>query len=331
MPSGNGSVRQGSANPMKTICILGGTGFIGGHLVYRLANAGYLLRVPTRHRERHRELLVQPQVRLVEADIQDPGQLNRLVEGSDCVINLVGILNETGGATFARAHVELTGKLLEAMRRAGVARLLHMSALNADPAIEKGDYLRTKGEAEAMVMSAPGIRATVFRPSVVFGPGDSFFNRFATLLRLTPGVFPLACAGTRFAPVFVGDVVAALQRALEDDATIGHRYDLCGPSVYTLGDLVRYTAGQIGCRRLIVGLPDFASRLQARMLGLVPGKPFSLDNYYSLQHDSVCADPGWPALGIEPRGIEHIVPTYLAAGDRNARYQALRRVARRGS
>lgn len=315
---------------MKTVCIIGGTGFIGSHLVCRLANAGYLIRVPTRHRARHRELAVQPQVRLVEADVQDTGQLGRLIADSDCVVNLVGILNESGGSTFERAHVELTAKLLEAMRREGVGRLLHMSALNADPDIAQGDYLRSKGQAEALVLGARGIAATVFRPSVVFGPGDSFFNRFATLLRLTPGVFPLACAATRFAPVYVGDVVAAFQHALEQDATIGGRYDLCGPGVYSLRELVQYTARQIGCKRLVVGLPDFAARLQARVLGVMPGRPFTLDNYYSLQHDSVCAEAAWPALGIEPRALEPIVPTYLAAGDRNARFQALRRAARRG-
>ncbi len=316
---------------MKTVCIIGGSGFIGAHLVYRLANAGYLIRVPTRRRERHRELTVLPQVRLVGADVHDVGQLERLLAGSDCVVNLVGILNETGGATFARAHVELTRKVLDVMRRQRLVRLLHMSALNADAAVKQGEYLRTKGEAEALVLAAAGIRATVFRPSVVFGPGDSFFNRFAGLLRFTPGIFPLACAESRLAPVYVGDVVAAFQYALENDATIGKRYDLCGPGVYTLRELVAFTARQIGCRRLIVGLPDFAARVQARVLGLMPGKPFSMDNYYSLQHDSVCADPAWPALGIEPRGIEHSVPTYLAARDRNARYQALRRAARRGN
>lgn len=316
---------------MKTVCIIGGSGFIGAHLVYRLANAGHLLRVPTRRRERHRELTVQTQVRLIGADVHDPGQLDRLIEGSDCVVNLVGILNETGKATFERAHVELTGRILEVMRRQGVRRLLHMSALNADPAIKHGQYLRTKGQAETLVFSAAGLQATVFRPSVVFGPGDSFFNRFAGLLRLTPGIFPLACAETRFAPVYVGDVVAAFERALEDEATIGKRYELCGPGVYTLRELVAFTARQLGLRRMIVGLPDFAARLQAHVLGALPGKPFSMDNYHSLQRDSVCTAPAWAAFGIEPRSIEDIVPTYLAGGDRNARYQALRRVARRGN
>jgi NADH dehydrogenase len=315
---------------MKTVCIFGGTGFIGSRLVYHLANAGYSIRVPTRHRERHRELCVAPGVRLVEADVYDERQLDRLIAGSDYVVNLVGILNETGRSTFRRAHVDMTQAIVDSMARQGIRRLLHMSALNADAALPRGEYLRTKGEAEALVQTDVRIDATVFRPSVVFGPDDSFFNRFALLLRLTPGVFPLACAGTRFAPVYVADVAEAFRIAMENDACIGKRYDLCGPGVYTLGDLVRFTARQIGVRRLVVGLPDFAARLQALVLGMMPGKPFSMDNYYSLQYDSVCVSSGLIELGIEPRRIETIVPTYLGKDERNARLQAMRRVARRG-
>jgi NADH dehydrogenase len=164
---------------------------------------------------------------------------------------------------------------------------------------------------------------------VVFGPGDSFFNRFATLLRLSPPLFPLACAQARFAPVYVGDVVEAMVKALEDESLAGRRLELCGPKVYTLQKLVQYTAGQIGKNTLVVGLPDFASRLQAHMLGLVPGKPFTIDNYHSLQKDSVCSSPALPALGIRPRSVEAVVPTYLGDARSRGQYTRYRATARR--
>lgn len=318
----------------KNICIIGGTGFVGHHLIHQLTRNGWNVRVPTRRRERHRDLLVNPRVQLIEANVYEPAVLRRLFADCDAVVNLVGILNERGhsGLGFARAHVDLPGEIVEAMRASDVKRLLHMSALNAYPREEHSHYLRTKGLGEDLVhaASAHGIQVTSFRPSVIFGPGDSFFNRFATLLRLTPLVFPLACADSRFAPVYVGDVAAAMCRALEDANSIGKHCDLCGPEVYTLAELVEYTARQIGVRRRIWKLGDALSRFQARMLEFVPGKPFSRDNYWSLQKDSVCAQNGLAAFGITPTSIEAIVPGYL--GQRSARggYQRLRSMARRG-
>ena len=151
---------------------------------------------------------------------------------------------------------------------------------------------------------------------------DSDVDNVATLLRLSPPLFPLACAGARFAPVYVGDVVEAMVRALADDKLAGQRLELCGPEVYTLQKLVQYTAGQIGKNTLVIGLPDFAARLQGHLLGLVPGKPFTIDNYYSLQKDSVCTTPALIGLGIKPRSVEAIVPTYL--GDKRSRAQFTR-------
>ena len=176
---------------------------------------------------------------------------------------------------------------------------------------------------------APGLSVTSFRPSVVFGPGDGFFNRFATLLRLAPPLFPLACAQARFAPVYVGDLVEAMVRAVEDNKLGGQRLEICGPEVYTLQKLVQYTAGQIGKNTLVIGIPDFAARLQGYMLGLVPGKPFTIDNYYSLQKDSVCSTPALPGLGIKPRSVEAIVPTYLSDQHSRARFTRYRASARR--
>jgi len=210
-----------------------------------------------------------------------------------------------------------------------VRRLLHMSALQASAHEQHGLYLKSKGAGEDLAHEAATreLLVTSFRPSVIFGEGDSFFNRFASLLKYSP-VLPLACPDSRFAPVYVGDVVEAMSRALHD-ATGGERLDLCGPEVFTLRALVEYTREQLGLRRLVIGLGDSASRLQARLLGMVPGQPFSMDNYYSLQHDSVCGQNALPTLGITPTPVSAIVPGYLAGRSSSARYDEMRRHSRR--
>lgn len=316
----------------QTICIIGGTGFIGSHLTHRLTSLGHRVKVLSRRPERHRQVRIGSRAQLVQVNPYDPDALAQLFEQVDCVINLAGILNESGKSTFSKTHVELPRSIVKAMRDTGTRRLLHMSALNADVNESRGRYLKTKGEGENLVHQSPGIDVTSFRPSVIFGPGDSFFNRFAGLLKLAPPpVFPLACADSRFAPVYVGDVVAAFVEALDTPATAGQRLDLCGPQAYTLGELVQYTADLIGRRTRVIGLPDFAARLQARLLGLVPGKPFTMDNYYSLKKDSVCAESALPGLGIKPRSIEAVVPTYLGKASSRARYYDYRSQARRNS
>lgn len=318
--------------PEKNVCVLGGTGFVGSWLVNRLEAAGHRVRVPTRHAHRARHLLVLDAVQVREADVHDPAALERLFDGCDAVINLVGILNERGrdGSGFRRAHVELAQKVIAACQARSVPRLLHMSALNADAHNGPSHYLRTKGEAEDLVHAAAGLAATSFRPSVIFGPGDSFFNRFAALLRLTPWVFPLACPNARFAPVYVDDVASAFVTALGQPLTIGRRYDLCGPQVFTLRELVAYTDRQIGGHHRIVGLSDGLSKLQAALLELVPGKPMSLDNYRSLQVDSVCGAPIAAELGIRPAAIDAVVPRYLGRRSQRNHYAELRRSTRHG-
>lgn len=308
------------------ICILGGTGFVGSHLLARLTADRHRLRVVTRHRERHRRLWVLPSLEMVEADVFDPEALERAVDGADVVINLVGILNERGrsGKGFERAHVELPRRLLNVCRKRQVNRLLHMSALGADAAYGASHYQRTKGEGENIVHGAAGIHVTSFRPSVIYGPNDAFFNRFARLLRLAPGIFPLACPEARFAPVHVADVVEAFTRAIDNPTTYGKRYDLCGPRVYTLRELVQYTADVLGLRRKIVGLGPLLSRLQAELMEYVPGKPFSRDNYLSMQHPNICDGPFPEVFGITPRRIESTVPIYLGRANGRNRLDALR-------
>jgi uncharacterized protein YbjT (DUF2867 family) len=314
---------------IEKICILGGTGFIGGHLVSRLIKDGYKIRLLTRHRERNRHFLVMPEVELRQVAGLDADTL--AVEFGDCqaVINLVGILNGSPEA-FRRAHAELPARVVEACGQLGIQRYLHMSALNADAEHGPSEYLKSKGAGEAAAHAGAehSIRVTSFRPSVVFGPDDSFFNRFATLLKLAPAM-PLACPGARFAPVYVGDVVEAFVRALNDESTADQRYELCGPKVYTLRELVEYTARLIGRKRLIIGLNDKLSRLQGRVFEKLPGQPFTTDNYLSLQVDSVCSSDGLAALGIEPKSVESLMPRFFSGEGRESRYDDFRRISRR--
>jgi uncharacterized protein YbjT (DUF2867 family) len=301
----------------KRACILGGTGFVGRHVIRRLGDAGYHCVVPTRRAHRHRDLNLYPGVELVSVASLDVDTLIACFAQCDLAVNLVGILNEQGGTSFRQVHVELVQRIVRASEQAGLGRLLHMSALNADAAHGASAYLRSKGEGEEIAHAAVGLGVTSFRPSVVFGRGDSFFNRFASLLELAPGVFPLACPDARFAPVWVGDLAEAMLRSVDSPQAVGRRYDLCGPRVFTLDELVAYTARRIGKRVLLASLNDTASRLQARLFGLLPGKPFTLDNYQSMQTPSLCGEHnGLLELGIHPTDIETVVPTYLGRARR---------------
>lgn len=318
----------------QQICVLGGSGFVGERIVSTLAAQGHSIRVLTRRRERHRDLLVLPTVEVIDADVHRPEDLKQHFAGQDTVINLIGILNEKGdnGKGFYHVHVELTQKVLEACKSQGVKRLLHMSALNADPATGSSYYLRSKGEAEQRVHAVQGIKVTSFRPSVIFGPGDSFINRFADLARMAPGILPLACGQSRFAPVFVGDVAQAFALSLANPATYGQRYNLCGPHEYTLQQLVQYTSKLMGLKRRIISLGKFNSWLQANMLQYFPGKPFSRDNYRSLQMPSTCKKGEnvlHDVFGIEPTAIETEVPRYLVQRVSRQQYMDFRRHARR--
>jgi len=323
---------------IKNIAIIGGTGFVGRRLANRLATEGYQLRLPTRDRERHKDnLILLPGLELLTADVHDPRQLGLLFDGCDAVINLAGILNERNGTTgsFQQVHVDLTKKIIIACRERGVKRLLHMSALNAATSGASA-YLRSKGEAEALVHAATDIQATSFRPSVIFGPGDSFFNRFAALLKFSP-MLPLACPNSRFTPVFVGDVAEAMALALTRPDCYGRRLHLGGPDQYTLEQLVRYTADCLHIKRLIVPLPDLMARVQAEVFDLwgfmfnLTGveKPFSTDNYLSLQTDSVCTTEDLSALGITATGINSVVPHYLGYTNYRSRYDGFRQQAHR--
>jgi NADH dehydrogenase len=302
------------------VCVLGGSGFVGAELVRRLALAGHWVRVPTRNLRHAETLRVLDTVELRIANVHEPRVLSQLFAGCHAVVNLVGILNPRRGASLETVHVELAGKVMAAARTAGVGRVLHMSALGADSQAPSR-YLRSRAAAEARLRAAPAAQhsespraepeVTIFRPSVIFGPRDSLTNRFAALLRLSAGVLPLARARTRFAPICVFDVVEAAVRVLTGHAGAGETYELCGPQVMTLEEIVRLTArvARLPCR--ILPLPDLIARLQGLAMGLLPGKPFTLDNFRSLTVDSVCREDGCRRLGIVPRPMLAVLPTYL--------------------
>lgn len=300
---------------IKNVLLLGGGGFVGTWVANRLSSLGMNVTIPTRRRERHKANIMLPTVEVVEADIHDPATLVELMRGQDAVINLVGVLHDHDsrlpyGKGFAAAHVELPRKIVAAMQQAGLRRLVHLSALGAD-AGGPSEYLRSKGEGEAVVLAAAGaLDVTVFRPSVIFGVGDKFLNTFARILKVAP-VFAAGGLDARFQPVYAGDVADAIVACLGNVATYGQAYELCGPKVYTLRQLVEYVSLLTGQRRRIVALNDFWAYLQAGLLWLLPEPPLSPDNLRSMEVDNVASADGRVYPGWQPAALEAVAPTYL--------------------
>ena len=306
---------------INNVCVLGGSGFIGSHIVHLLDAAGIQVKVLTRRRESAKRLTLLPNVQVVECDVMDDASLLRELLGTDAVINLLGILHEGHGATFAAIHAEFPRRLVQACREIGVNRLLHVSALNADVAGPSA-YLRSKGEGEIAVRQS-GLDWTIFRPSVVFGQGDRFLSLFARLARLMP-VMLLASPEARFQPIWVEDLAAAIARSVGEPQTVHQSYDLCGPTVYTLRELVAYAALCSGAEPCIVGLSPQLSYLQARLMELLPVKLMTRDNLRSMQVDSVC-HCAFPAIfGITPTPLEAIAPDYLSGITPRAGYLRFR-------
>ncbi len=306
---------------ITTVAVLGGSGFVGRHVCHALAAEGYRVRVATRDRERaKKQLILLPTAEVAVVDVHEPEQLAEFVRGADAVVNLVGVLHQgRGERSFQAAHSDLARNVVAACRERGVRRLLHMSSLGAGeqaPSV----YQRTKGAAETIVRDS-GLGWTLFRPSVIFGHDDNFLNLFAQALKLLP-VMVLGSPNTRFQPVFVEDVAAAFVKGLADLGSHGKSYDLCGPRVYTLRELVQFTAAATGRRRPIIGLNDTLSYCQAFVMEWMPVKLLTRDNYHSMKVDSVCDCP-FP-FGITPAALEAVAPAWLGPVTPRARYQQYR-------
>jgi uncharacterized protein YbjT (DUF2867 family) len=313
---------------ISRVCLLGGSGFIGRHVAERLSGLGIEVIVPTRRRERAKALMVLPTVDIVEADIHDDATLQRLLRGCDAVINLVGILHAEKKTGFERAHVQLPQRVATACVKAGVPRLIHMSALNAD-VNGPSEYLRSRARGEAAVnevaSTARGLHVTTLRPSVVFGRGDKFLNLFAQLVKYLPLV-PLGSAQAKFQPVHVDDVARAISSCLANSATFGQTYALCGPKIYTLRQLVDFVAATMGKTRTVIELGPGLSMLQAGVMEVVFfwNKILSRDNVKSMQVDSVCGCDFPAVFGFRPASVEAMVPQYLDGAAPHARYPLFR-------
>jgi NADH dehydrogenase len=316
---------------LENVLVTGGSGFIGRHVVSALSAQGFKVTVPSRRRERAKHLILLPTVDVVQADIGEPGVLERLCRDKQAVINLVGILHSRSGRRdergpnnygpdFARIHVELPQAIVAACRTAGVKRLLHLSALGASSAAPS-EYLRSKAIGEQAVLAADDLDVTVFRPCVVFGPEDRFLNQFARLSRFLP-VVAVPCPQARFQPVYVGDVARALLRATGNVDTYGKAFELCGPQQYSLIELVETVMRMTRRKRVVLRLSDRLSYLQAAVMERLPGKLMTRDNYRSMQVANVCT--GEFPFGLQPQALEGLAPTWLSPSGARERYPQLR-------
>jgi NADH dehydrogenase len=313
---------------IESVCLVGGTGFVGRSIAERACAQGLRVRVITRSEPRARPLLVLPTLETMVADPNDERSLGRCFENMDAVVNLAGILHERRGATFASVHAELPRKIVRACREAGVLRLIHMSALGA-AADAPSAYLRSKAKGEAAVREAGDAPSfTIFRPSVIFGEHDHFMNLFARLVRIFP-VIPLGAARARFQPIWVEDVARCFVTALGSTRMSGHAYELCGPRACSLEELVRFVAAVLGRKPRIVALPDALAALQAFAFEHLPGKLLTRDNLRSMSVDNVCSGPFPEVFGFQPASLEAVAAEFLLDKGVRSRYQQFRNYAGR--
>lgn len=303
------------------ILVLGGSGFIGQRLCAHLSDQPHRLVIPTRRRRHARDVWMLPTIDVREADIHDDGTLRALVERADVVVNLVGVLHSDSGSpygeAFRKAHVTLPQRVATLCRELGDKRLIHISALGADE--QRGglpsEYLRSKADGERMVREHGPDNATIMRPSVVFGPGDSLLTLFARLQGIFP-VIPLARARAQFQPVFVGDVAHAITQAIFKPVTHGRTYELAGPDIYTLRELVALAGEESGHPRPIIALPDSLGRFQARVMEWLPGPPLmTVDNFESMGKPNIATGPMAEELEMAGTSIQSIAPAYLRPYD----------------
>jgi NADH dehydrogenase len=308
----------------RRTAVLGGAGFIGRYVVQRLAARGDVVVVGGRHAENAKFLMTAGlvgQIAFVNATIDDEQILPAFLAGSNAVVNCVGILAESGRQTFERVHYLGPARLARLAREAGVERLVHISAIGADPR-SRSAYARSKAQGEAAVRDAFPT-ATILRPSIVFGPEDQFFNRFAGIAMISP-VLPVIGGGrTRFQPVYVGDVADAVLKCLEEPATAGRTYELGGPKIYSFRELIELLLGEIRRKRLLIDLPFGAAAFQARLMSVLPSPPLTPDQVELLRGDNVVSSGALTlaALGITPTAVEAILPTYLDRFRRGGWYE----------
>lgn len=313
---------------LKQVCVLGGSGFVGSAIVAKLDAAGYAVKVLTRRRDSAKHLSLLPSVKVVECNVSDAQALRSALNGADAVINLIGILHQSRRLSFDTVHHQFPTKLANICVELGIRRLLHMSSLRAD-ANAPSQYLRSKAAGEAVLATLQDkLNITIFKPSIIFGAGDSFINLFASLVKCLPVVL-LAKPDARFQPVWVEDVASCFVTAIAATETYGQTYELAGPKQYTFRELVQLVMNTLGKPRPIIGLSDGLSYAQAFMMELLPVKLMSRDNVRSMAVDSVSARPFPELFGITPNALEVVVPEYLVDQTPRGAYDRFRRHAAR--
>lgn len=313
----------------KLVTVFGGSGFLGRYIVRELAKRGYRVRVAVRRPDLAGH--VQPmgavgQIHPIQANLRHGWSVERAIEGADAVVNLVGILHEGGKQTFEAVQAEGPALIARACAKAGIGNLVHVSAIGA-AADSPAAYARSKAAGEAAVLRAVP-EAVIMRPSIVFGPEDDFFNRFANMARLSP-ILPVVGPQTRFQPVYVGDVADAVAIAVDGCATRGTIYELGGPEVDTFEGLMERMLRVIERKRPIIAMPEKVAQLQARVFELLPRPILTVDQVKMLARDNVVSPEAvgegrtLAGLGLTPAAMDAILPTYLWRYRKNGQYAAL--------
>lgn len=313
---------------LRKICVLGGSGFVGSSIVAKLDQDGYAVTVLTRRRESAKHLFLLPNVSVVECNVMDDQALKAALSGADAVVNLIGILHQSGRTSFDAMHHQLPSRLAKICEATGIKRLIQMSSLQAD-SNAPSEYLRSKAAGEAALLAfAQKLNVTIFRPSIIFGRGDSFINLFATLIKFLPVVL-LAKTNAKFQPVWVEDVASCFVASIQNMQTYGKVYELAGPRVYSFRELVQQVMITLKVKRPIIGLCDKLSYAQAFMMELLPVKLMSRDNVRSMEVDSVSSQPFPPIFGVVPASLEAVIPEYLVDSTLRGKYDSFRSVAAR--
>lgn len=313
---------------LKEVCVLGGSGFVGSSIVAKLDAAGYAVKVLTRRRESAKHLFLLPNVKIVECNILDYQALNAELRGADAVINLIGVLHQSRKLSFNTMHHQLPAQVAKICADLGIKRLLHMSSLGAD-AHAPSQYLVSKALGERAIQGFnKQLNITVFKPSIIFGRGDSFINLFAKLIKLLP-VILLAKPNAKFQPIWVEDVASCFVKSLENIDTYHQTYELAGPKIYTFKALLQTIMQTINITRPIIGLNDRLSYAQAFMMELLPVKLMSRDNIKSMEIDSVSNAPFPVIFGVTPTTLEAVIPEYLVNQTPRGAYDKFRSHAAR--